>query len=260
MTDETEVVPENAGETEGNGDKRRPKGSVPPAVQFAEAVEISKEFYKRGGQGNRELLAELIGNKATSSIFGKKALALRRYGLIRSEGDEYWISEIGQNIGAPKNEKIYAEAIGHAFLSIPTYRMLYNEYKDRPLPHEMYMINTIRGNVPEGGEQEWVSSFKQGAKAAGLLKEHPDGSAVLLSTGAIKSEGKPSEEKPTREESAGRAPAMNGLDGQAKTPIPLGLNRLAYVEFPSDMTPKEIKTFLRVVTMILEEEQEAESK
>jgi hypothetical protein len=260
MADEEREIEESGDEesngTNADGDRaRRKKGSIPPLLSFADALRAARDFYNKGGEGDKALLGEVMGNSPTSSVFVKKLIAFKRYGLVREENNVYKITSNGQTIAAPKNEKEFGEAVQRAFLSIPVYRTLYDEYKGRPLPREEYMINTARVQVPQELAEEWIQSFKLGAKAAGLLEERADGTSFLAMGSGRKAreENKElvGEVTPAASKNDGKPPVderrVSEQFEQSAQPVMIAPRRFAYVSFPEDLTAKELKRFLTVI-------------
>lgn len=102
-------------------------------VGLPEVMGIAKAFYDIGKESltRAELLAGMGAvENGTSAV--KIATALT-FGLITSKDSKYSITEVGKAVRS-HNPEVGRQALAQAFLTVPLYRTVYEEYRGKPLP------------------------------------------------------------------------------------------------------------------------------
>jgi hypothetical protein len=161
------------------------RGSIPPYLGLAEAFDLVRAIYEQGGgQASSDLLSRLTGNSSSSSSFIKKAGVLKLYGLVSEQSGEFVLTELGCAIAAPVSEDAGSVAKKTAFLSVPAFTKLFDRHKGKLLPADEFLKNILEQDigVPRELASDWVKSFKESAKAAGLLYSRADGKIQILET------------------------------------------------------------------------------
>jgi hypothetical protein len=246
--------------------KRAPKGSVPPSLNLKEAAAVVRKIYEiAGGKVLRGDSQEIFGNSPSSSVFQRKLITLKNYGLVTEDNDTISLTENAFPVAAPKNEQEYAEGLKRAFLKVDVFAKIYEQFKGRPLPQDMFLINTFRDYVPRELADNWVDKFKESAKEVGLLKE-TDGKFQVLETPMVASEPENKSEKEPPDEKI-PPPAAKPPDDKKehqpdlnRMPIPLGRERLAYLELPADWNVKELKKLVSILKLALGDDTDIETE
>ncbi|MGH9754233.1 MAG: hypothetical protein ACREA2_15755 [Blastocatellia bacterium] len=264
---DTSDSPANFNGTSAEQEKRQrrlPKGTMPPALNLEEAIDIARKIHEMpGGVAPYSAAMHITGNSATSSVFGKKMMALRDFGIAVADDKKKAVSltELGQKVVAPRDEDEHLKSLGQSFLSIGIFAKAYDKIKGRPLPHDQYMINTFCEWVPKELTAGWLEKLKRSIKTAYLLDEsRPDGKVYVLDKPQLIQAAKPSEEEPQMKDERTSRSENSSMGSEAiRTPIPLGLGRLAYIELPPDWDRRELKKLLAVLKLALGDDEEAPS-
>jgi hypothetical protein len=244
--------------------KRSPKGTVPPALNLEEVIDIARKIHEMpSGVAPYSAALDITGNSATSSVFGRKMMALRDFGVAITDDKKKSVSltELGQKIVAPRDEDEHLRSLGQSFLSIGVFAKIYDRIKGRPLPQDQYLINTISEIVPRELVTAWLEKLKRSIKTAHLLDEsRPDGKVYVLDKPQLIQAAQPSEEGPQMKDERTSKPEDSSRESEViRTPIPLGLGRLAYIELPPDWDRRELKKLLAVLRLALGDDEEASS-
>src|SRR5438128_8216900 len=163
---------------------RLPKGSVTPAFNLEEASDIIIRIYElAGSDASYDVVGRITSNSPGSSVFARKLITLKNYGLIVDENRTVKLTDTGRQIATPRSSTERALALKQAFLSVPLYARVYDKFKGRLLPPDEFLINTFIEYVPTKElATTWMDGFKKSAKKAGLLETRPDGKITVLET------------------------------------------------------------------------------
>lgn len=254
---------QNKATTEQDKNKKRyPKGSMPPALNLEEAIEIARRIHEMpDGIAPYSAAPDIAGNSAKSSVFGKKLMALRDFGLVVFDDKKEIVSltEFGQNVVAPRDEDEHLKLLARSFLNIDLFAKIYEKIKGRPLPQDTYLTNTINDYVPKELAGTWLDRLKRSLKTAHLLDEsRPDGKVYVLDKPQLIQAAKPSEEVLTMKDEKQKQPEESNKQNEpTRTPIALGAGRLAYIELPHNWEKRELKKLLRMLELALGDDDEA---
>src|ERR1035438_2076753 len=92
-------------------------GVKPPTLSFEEVIEITKIIGAQGGPKNSlDVLSRITGNSRSSSTFFQKVAALRMFGMIDTDKNQYWLIDLGNSIANPTSYEAQANAIIEARL------------------------------------------------------------------------------------------------------------------------------------------------
>lgn len=121
-------------------------------------------------------------------------------------------------------------------MNIGVFAKIYDKIKGRPLLQDLYLINTISELVPRELATAWLEKLKKSIKTAHLLDEsRPDGKVYALDKPQLIQAAKPSDEVlAVKDEKLKQAEEPSENPGVVRTPIPLGVGRLAHIELPRD--------------------------
>ncbi len=163
--------------------ERYPKGTYPPYIQLAEAFDLVTQIYEQGGgQASYDMMSRLTGNSSSSSSFFKKLAAVKAYGLVTDANKIVSLTDEGMAIAAPISPEAARSARKLAFLNVDVFSRIYERHKGKLLPADEFLRNIIEQDqrIPRDLSASWVSAFKQGAAAAGLLYERPDAKTQIM--------------------------------------------------------------------------------
>jgi hypothetical protein len=253
-----------------NKSDRLPRGSNPPYVHAGEAFAMVREIYESaGGTCGIDMLSQIIGNSPSSSSFTKKIGSLKNYGLIHEpEKNRIELTPIGYGIAAPVSFGDDGRARKQAFLNIEFFARAYERHKGKLLPADEFLKNIFEQEigVPRELSNDWISSFKQSAHAAGLLFARTDGKTQILETPIGSAESKPPMQEvggsvePTKPEarsvevSPTTQPSVSHESGHT-TKIALSGGRFAVFSIPDSITARDgqkLKSALAGLTSIID--------
>src|SRR6185312_10276412 len=103
-----------------------------PYLDLDDAVEVAKGVHHAGGTScQRDQLAAQLGQAATGGGFNLRLITAKMFGLITYDRGTVSLYPLGQKIVDPDKEKA---ARAEAFLNIPLYRAIYEQFKGTTLP------------------------------------------------------------------------------------------------------------------------------
>jgi hypothetical protein len=250
--------------------QRVKKGTVPPVLTLEEAASIITDYYEQTGgeQTTYDPLSTITGNSRSSSVFWRKIVTIRNYGLLQAENDVASLTGLGLRIAAPHDPADRADALKQAFLNVEIFKNAYERYKGKILPLDEYLENAFTSYVPKELAREWVEKFKSSLKTAGLIEDRNGKlqvrESVLVTVPEALKEPPPAEAKiePTGQSDVvqPRVDITPLSTDSTRTPIPLGPGKLAYIELPSGWQSKDLKKLLRLLTLALGEDSEESEK
>jgi hypothetical protein len=172
-----------------NGE-RFPRGSKPPLLKLSEALALTQEVFDNVGLViSFDAFSRLSGNSPSSSSFVRKVNSLKTYGLLSEfEKGALAVSELGLMIVAPKSPEDAALAKKQLFLKIDVFNRIYERHKGKLLPADEFLKNIVEQECAKPRElsQDWVLSFKDAAKAIGILFDRGDGKIQLMESPIIR--------------------------------------------------------------------------
>ncbi len=168
--------------------KRLPRGTRPPLLALGEAADLCVRLYEHaGGTAGFDLLSQLANNSVSSSTFIKKLSSLKAYGLVSEQNKLITLTDLGLAIAAPTDSEGSAAAMKVALLKVDVFGRIYERHRGKLLPADEFLRNIIQGEfgIPRSVADSWVRSFKDGARAAGLLLERADGKTQVREAAAV---------------------------------------------------------------------------
>jgi hypothetical protein len=116
------------------GDGKREQSTISfPYQDLDEAIEIAKAIHElHGSQCSTDQIAAHIGQSLTSSSFKGKVATAKIFGLVTtSQGGMVSLTPLGSKIADSQQEKA---ARVEAFLNVPLYKAVYDQFKGTVLP------------------------------------------------------------------------------------------------------------------------------
>lgn len=156
-----------------NGDKRERSTIQFPYNDLDDAVEIAKKVHENAGIScTIDQLAAYVKNSLTSGAFRLRVSNAATFGLTDNERGEVRLTELGRRIADPAQE---AAAKIDAFLKVPLYSRIYDNYKGFTLPGAAALEKFMR-DVGVSGKQTGKArqAFMRSARQAGFFAQGDD--------------------------------------------------------------------------------------
>jgi hypothetical protein len=155
-------------------DGKRQSSSIEfPYADLEQVKKVAEAVRDVGGTScDVEQLAAKLGQPSTSGTFKLRVFAAKTFGLIKSERGTITLRELGSRICDPDQSK----AAGvEAFLNVPLYKAIYEQFKTVPLPG----IEGLEGAIVNLGvvpKQKATARqvFQRSAKQAGFFDLAPN--------------------------------------------------------------------------------------
>lgn len=130
----------------GNKEKRGRSGTAFPAYSLSDSVAVAKAIYdKGGGQASKEHLAAFLEyGSVENGAFLSRIGAAKLFGLIQTEGENLRITELAKKILMPESNEQLRNGLVDAFLCVPLFKAVYEEYRGKDLPEGLGLKNALR--------------------------------------------------------------------------------------------------------------------
>ncbi len=210
-----------AGSTESNSEinsssdgRTRQRSTIGfPYMGLDAAIELARAIHDNVSRGDCDdnQLAAWSGQSAKSSTFRVQVSAARTFGLLEGEGGTHRLTPLGLSIVDPGQER---EAKVRAFMNVPLFKAIYDEYKAGTVPPPMAVERDMaRLGVSEKQTGRARVSFEKSAELAGFF-EHGRNRLVMPGLAAVQP-SKPAatqKELTVRDETQVPAASGGGLD------------------------------------------------
>lgn len=162
------------------------RGKGFPRLSLSGAVQIIETASKFGKSWPKEQFAG-FGSKtgagsAKSGAFAARISSLRDYGLIVSDKETVSLTELGLKIAKPVTEAERRDAIKTAFLSVNTFKVLFDSFeggvflpKDQVAHHAVYNIGISRES-----KDKFINTFIDSGRFVGLVDYNKEELTVKL--------------------------------------------------------------------------------
>lgn len=141
-----------------------PYGGLDDAEQLA--VQVHEQY---GTTASPSQVAAALGLSSNSGTFRVRIATARTFGVLdsrRTTGD-YSLTDLGRRLTDPTAQ---ARARVDAFMNVPLYKALFDQYEDRPLPAERGLeAEIIRLGVTPKSVARARQAFQRSARHAGLF-------------------------------------------------------------------------------------------
>jgi hypothetical protein len=147
---------------------------VPSTIQFpysdvGDAIAVAEGLLKGGGMAlSRDQLGAAMGQVPNSGSFNTKVATARIFGVLDAGGGKYQLTELGHEIVDPARQR---EALVQAFLNVPLYRQVYDEFRGKrlpPRPHGLEQAFMKMGVSPKQAKPARLA-FEKSARMAGFF-------------------------------------------------------------------------------------------
>lgn len=153
----------------------RLSGSGYPYFDLASSIEVAETIINRGG-GSCEIdqLAAWLSYASTKSgTFATRMSSARYFSLLETVGGKITITDLAKRIIAPVMPDDSINAKVSAFLSVPLFAKVYEQFRGGPLPPEVGLVNLFKQThkiLPDRAATA-VKVFMRSAEQAGFFTE-----------------------------------------------------------------------------------------
>jgi len=184
-----------------------------PYMDLGDALQMVRALHENVGQGDasEDQLAAWMGLSAKSSGFRVRTATGKMFGLIEGRGDGLRLTQLGRAAMDPSQEK---RAKVDAFLAVPLYKLVYENYKGGVVPPPAAFERDIN---------KWGVAAKQTARARQALERsaeeagfYESGRNRLVVPGAASFKGNdapPPNQQNDQERNRGGSGGGSGNDG-----------------------------------------------
>ncbi len=206
-----------------------------PVYDLADCVVAAKAIHEKGGgAATSDHLAAYLGYKsAANGAYINRVAAAKLFGLIEGPPGRIVITPLAQKILMPIQATDQREALVAAFMRVPLYTAVYNEYHGKELPPEFGLKNALRtmfGVTPRRIDQAYRALINS-AETAGFFEVRGSKTQLIMPSvlTTLPRRSLPEELDANGDERAGGG--GGGDDGSRTPPV-----------LPSAATPAQLKT------------------
>lgn len=166
-----------ADKTQKDADQGRILSTIAfPYADLDNAIEVARAILDLGGVGcTRDQLASQMEQVPTSGAFGIKLGAARMFGLVEIvSAQKYGNTQLGFAILDTNESRVQAAKV-EAFLSVPLYKKVYEEYRNKLLPPRMGLEQAfVSFGVSVRQKDKARIVFERSAQQAGFFNPAKD--------------------------------------------------------------------------------------
>jgi hypothetical protein len=163
---------QTAPETPGSSKRVYDQSTIQfPYGDLNDAVVVANGIMKCGGVACQpDQLAASLGQEPTSGNFRQKIATARTFGIIETIRGRYQLTELGFAIADKGREKV---ARVEAFLSVPLYRRVYEEFRNKQLPPRPQALEHafVGFGVARKQKERARQAFDRSAQQAGFFDQ-----------------------------------------------------------------------------------------
>lgn len=138
-----------------------------PYFSLDEAYKLAKGIFDLGGNCQIDQLAGHLKQTATGGAFRLKVQAARCFGLVNSIQGQLTLTDLGSEIVDPEGGP---EARAAAFMKVPLYSAIYEQFKGKTLPGLLGLENAmVNLGVAVKQKDKARQAFLRSAKEAGFF-------------------------------------------------------------------------------------------
>ncbi len=167
------------------------RGKGFPRLSLSGAVQIIETASKFGKSWPKEQFAGFGSKTGAGSVksgaFAARISSLRDYSLIVSDKETVSLTDLGLKIVKPVTEAERRDAIKTAFLSVDTFKALFDSFeggvmlsKDQVAQHAVYNLGISRES-----KDKFINAFIDSGRFVGLVDYNKEESAIKLLKGMV---------------------------------------------------------------------------
>jgi hypothetical protein len=159
-------------------------GLPSPYFDLEASIKVAEAIHSRGGGSCSadQLAAWLEYKSIKSGTYLTRVAAARQFGLIESSSGRFSVTDRGMAIIAPVMPDDAVNAKADAFLSVPLFATLYEQFKGKQLPPESGLKNLLKSSpytvLPDRVDPS-VRTFYNSAAQAGYFSTTGDKSRLI---------------------------------------------------------------------------------
>lgn len=174
MTDFTNDAAANAPKA-----KRVASAIAFPYSDLADAISVAEGMRNGGGVAlTRDQLAAAMGLAPRGGGFATKIATAKLFGLVDTAGGKYELTDLGYEI---MDAARHQEAKVSAFMNVPLYKRIYDEFRGRLLPPKPHGLEKaiVNFGVTEKLARTARQPFERSARLAGLFPNSNEDRLVM---------------------------------------------------------------------------------
>ncbi len=219
MSGEKKTVVEATNEADDSHSRQRSTISF-PYVDLKSAIELAEAIHGNVGlgEGDDAQLAAWTNQSTKSSTFRVQISGARLFGLMATDGSgRHKLTDLGRAVVDPNQA---GEAKARAFLAVPLFKAVFDNYKNGVLPPAAALARDMVGlGVAQKTKDRARQIFERSAEQAGFFAHGKN--RLVMPAVAIRGEQPPRDEK--REDANGSGDSGGGGDVPPIDPIIAGL-------------------------------------
>jgi len=217
-----------------------------PYSDLDSAVELARTIHNRAGMScETEQLAGWMDQSSNSGTFRSRTAAAKMFGLTVSERGSIGLSSLGLEVLDPSQERA---ARVTAFLNVPLYLAMYEQYKGYALPPSAAIQRQmVTLGVSEKQAERARQVFQKSAAQANFL-DPGSGRFIKPSVGPSEAPPSPEKKKTTDDNGTGNGPLHPFIQGLLNE-LP-GAGKIAGVEWPDAKRKLWLSTAESIFKMI----------
>jgi hypothetical protein len=143
-----------------------------PYTPLADAEQVAHALHDRGGTAAMDELAAQLNQVISSGAFRTKVATARTFGAASVRRGQATLTDLGRRL--VDSSKV-DQARVDAFLTVPLYRKVYDEYKGHTLPGPEGLENAMaRFGVSPKQTEKARQAFQRSAEQAGFFRQGSD--------------------------------------------------------------------------------------
>jgi hypothetical protein len=201
---------------------KRPRSEIRfPVYSLADCVVVAKAVYEKGGGlATNDHLAAYLGYKsAINGAFIARIAATKMFGLIAGPPQRLELTQLAQQILMPIRDSDSRQGLTEAFMGIPLYKAVYEEYHGKELPAEFGLKNALRtrfGVTPQRIDRAY-RALMESAEVAGFFDVRGSRTQLIMPALQRPPESKLEEEQTDDDSSTAQPESGNG-NGRGRPP------------------------------------------
>lgn len=158
---------------ETSGEKgRRSRSPRAPSLNIKDAIVLARSIQeKAGGIVGRDTFSHLAGVSPGSSGRAFRVAAMRAFGLVDGPDSRLELTPLAQSIVSSVSPDEEREGRRRAFLNVPLFRRIAEEFRGKSLPEEKFLTNHIHRNlaVDPSNSRGWAQAFIESGEQASFF-------------------------------------------------------------------------------------------
>ncbi len=206
---------------------KRPRSELRfPVYDLGDCVAVAKAIHEKGGgiSTNDHLAAYLGYKSANNGAFIARVAASKLFGFVEGPPSRLVITPLAEKILMPIRETDPRQALVDAFLRVPLYTAVYEEYHGKELPPEFGLKNALRtrfGVTPQRIDRAYRALIDS-AETAGFFDVRGSRTQLIMPAVPQITETRGREDEPEERGRADTSRRTGGGDGGGSGDVPPG--------------------------------------